>query len=182
MTASFPEVIKFTLKGTVTVTRQLNAAVEHNLDEQGFGELDEKAKARYALPLRFTPGVASILIVVGLLQQSPVWLGSMALVAFTGAVFPNGMLIDLVYNLGVRHLTHAAPLPSTPKPRQFSYMLSSVLLAGAALAFYNGLQLLGFVLGVLVVIGASILTTTLWCLGSWYYRKLFGCLQTRQRR
>jgi len=37
-----------------------------NLDNQGFCGLDDEMKSRYALPLRFTPAVATILVVVGL--------------------------------------------------------------------------------------------------------------------
>ena len=157
---------------TLKVTR-LSALTERNLNKQGFGMLDEETKSRVALPLRFTPAVGTALIVIGLVLQSPIWLGSMALVAFNGALLPNGMIIDLVYNLGVRHLFRAPPLPSTPKPRQFSYLLSTVLLAGSAMSFYYGLSVWGFILGGLVVAGGTILTTTLWCLGSWWYRMVF---------
>ena len=153
---------------------RLSASTKNNLNQQGFGKLDDEAKSRYALPLRFTPGVGTTLIVIGLALQSPIWLGSMALVALSGALLPSGMLIDLVFNLGVRHLFRAPRLPATPKPRQFSYFLSTILLAGSALSFYYGLSLLGFILGGIVVIGGTILTTTLWCLGSWCYRLLFG--------
>jgi hypothetical protein len=152
---------------------KLGAFTKNNLDKQGFGNLDDEAKSCYALPLRFSPGVGTILIVIGLALQSPIWLGSMALVALSGALFPRGMLIDLVYNLGVRHLFHAPPLPPTPKPRRFSYLLSTTLLTGSALSFHFGLLLLGFILGAMVVIGGTILTTSLWCLGSWYYRLFF---------
>jgi hypothetical protein len=152
---------------------ELSAFTKNNLDKQGFGKLDDAAKSRYALPLRFTPGVGTALIVIGLALQSPVWLGAMALVALSGTLFPSGMLIDLVYNLGIRHLFRAPPLPPTPKPRQFSYLLSAVLLTGSALSFYYGLTMFGFILGGMVVIGGTILTTTLWCLGSWYYRLIF---------
>ncbi len=153
---------------------RLSAFTKTNLNKQGFGNLDEDAQSRYALPLRFTPGVSITLIVIGLALQSPIWLGSMALVALSGALFPNGMLIDLVYNFGVRHVFRAPPLPPTPKPRQFSYLLSTVFLAGSAVSFYYGLSVLGFILGGMVVIAGTILTTTLWCLGSWYYRLMFG--------
>ncbi|MBE3067234.1 MAG: DUF4395 family protein [Chloroflexi bacterium] len=152
---------------------KLSAFSKNNLNKQGFGKLDDEAKSRYALPLRFTPAVGTTLIMIGLVLQSPIWLGSMALVTLSGALFPSGMLIDLVYNLGVRHLFHAPPLPSTPKPRRFSYLLSTVLLAGSALSFFFGLSVLGFILGGMVVIGGTILTTSLWCLGSWYYRLIF---------
>ena len=152
---------------------RLSAFAETNLNNQGFEELDKDAKARIALPLRFTPAVATTLIVIGLFFQSPMWLGSMALVALSGALLPDAMIIDLVYNFGVRHLVHAPALPSTPRPRQFSYLLSSVLLLGSAIFFYYGLSVFGLVLGGLVVAGGTILTTTLWCLGSWWYRMIF---------
>ncbi|MDD1478600.1 MULTISPECIES: DUF4395 family protein [unclassified Arthrobacter] len=145
-----------------------------NLDKQGFGNLDEAAKSCYAGPLRFTPAVGTALIMVGLALQSPAFLGVGAIVPLTGAIFPRGMILDLVYNLGVRHLFHAPALPPTPRPRQFSYLLSTVLIAGSALSFFNGLSVLGFVLGGMVALGGTILTTTHWCLGSWFYRLFFS--------
>jgi hypothetical protein len=149
---------------------RLSAVTEDNLNKQGFGSLDDEAKSRYALPLRFTPAVAVILIVVGLALRSPIWIGAMSLVALSGALFPRWMILDLVYNLIVRHLFHAQALPATPTPRRFSYILSTVFLAASALSFHLGWAVLGFILGGTVVIGATVLATSLWCLGSWFYR------------
>ena len=140
-----------------------------NLDSQGFGGLRAEDERRVARSLRFTPAVGTALVLVGLVLQSPPWLATMALVALSGAVFPRGMVIDLVYNFGVRHVVHAPRLPSTPMPRRFSYLISTVLLAGSAVAFALGAALLGFILGGLVVMGGIILSSTLWCLGSWIY-------------
>ena len=153
---------------------KLSTFTKNNLNKQGFGKLDDEAKARIALPLRFSPGVATILIVVGLILQSPIWIGAVALVALSGALFTNGMILDLVYNLGVRHLFHAPQLPATPTPRRFSYALSSALLAGSAVCFTLGLPVVGLILGGMVAIGGFMLTTSLWCIGSWYYRLFFG--------
>ena len=141
-----------------------------NLDKQGFCDLGDDAKSRYALPLRFTPGVATTLVVIGLIMRSPILLGSVTLVTLSGVLFPRGMFIDLVYNLGIRHLFGAPVLPPTPTPRRFSYGVSTVWLAVSAVLFYYGLPLWGFLFGVPVAIGGAILTTTLWCLGSWIYR------------
>lgn len=145
-----------------------------NLNKQGFGGLDDDAKSCYARPLRFTPAVGTVLIVVGLVLQSPIFLGLGAIVPLTGALFPRGMILDLVYNFGVRHMFHAPPLPPTPSPRRFSYLLSTVLIAGSALSFYYGLSALGIVLGGMVALGGTILSTTHWCLGSWFYRLFFA--------
>jgi len=151
----------------------LSAFTKDNLIKQGFGSLDDEAKSRYALPLRFTPAVAVILIVLGLALRSPIWLGAMSLVTLSGALFPRWMVLDLVYDLVVRHIFHAQALPPTPTPRRFSYIISTVFLTASSLSFHLGWAVLGFILGGLVLIGATILATSLWCLGSWYYRLFF---------
>jgi hypothetical protein len=145
-----------------------------NMDKQGFGDLDAAAKSRYAVPLRFTPAVGTALIVVGLVLQSPPWLAAVAVIALSGVLLPEAMVLDLVYNHGVRHLFGGPALPPTPPPRRFSYALSATLLAGSALAFTLGLPAWGYLLGGAVAVGGTLLTLTLWCLGSWIYRLIPG--------
>lgn len=148
---------------------RLNAYATTNLDMQGFGDLSPEEKSRNALALRFTPSIGTALVLVGLMVQSPPWLAAMALVALSGALLPNGMVIDVTYNYVVRHLIGAPRLPSTPAPRRFSYLLSAILLASSALALSFGEPVLGLILGGLVVLGGATLSITLWCLGSWIY-------------
>ncbi len=83
---------------------KLSTLTKDNLNKQGFGGLNDEAKSRYALPLRFTPAVAVILIVIGLALRSPIWLGAMSLVALSGAFFPRWMILDLVVRLGLAQL------------------------------------------------------------------------------
>lgn len=149
---------------------ELSQVTSDNLDKQGFCDLGVEGKSRYVRPLRFTPAVATTLVMIGLILQSPVLLASMALVALSGVLFPRGMLIDLVYNLGIRHVFGSPRLPPTPTPRRFSYGISTLWLTASAASFYFGLPLVGFLFGVPVAVGGAILATTLWCLGSWLYR------------
>ena len=149
---------------------RLSQVASDNLDKQGFCNLGEEGKSRYARPLRFTPAVATTLVVIGLILQSPVLLASMALVALSGALLPHGMVIDLVYNLAIRHVFGTPRLPPTPTPRRFSYGISTLWLTASAASFHFGLPLAGFLFGVPVAVGGAILATTLWCLGSWLYR------------
>lgn len=151
----------------------LTPFTRHNLDEQGFDRLGDAAKARFAWPLRFTPGLSITLIAIGLWFRSPAVVGAMALVGLSGALFPRGMVFDGLYNLGVRHLFGAPPLPPTPAPRRFSYGISTVLLTGSALALYSNHPALGLALGGVVCVAGAVLTTTLWCLGSWVYHVMF---------
>lgn len=47
----------------------LSPVASDNLDKQGFCDLGEEGKARYARPLLFTPAVATTLAVLGLVLQ-----------------------------------------------------------------------------------------------------------------
>ena len=140
-----------------------------NLGMQGFGYLDDEELAKYAWPLRFTPAVGTALVAVGLIRESPWLLAAVSAIALSGALFPRGMAIDLGYNYGVRHLFRGPGLPATPTPRRYSYLISTALLAGSAVSFAYGLTASGWILGGLVVIGGTILASTLWCLGSWIF-------------
>lgn len=148
------------------------------LDEQGFGGLGHAAESGYAWPLRFAPAFCITLIAVGLALQAPVLLAFVALLGLCGALFPTGMPVDLLYNFGVRHLFRAPPLPPTPKPRRFSYLISAVSLTGSAVCFATGHPVVGTVLGGAVFIAGAVLTTALWCFGSFLYRRIFGPLST----
>ncbi len=152
----------------------ISATLKHNLNEQGFDNFDDTAKCGLVWPLRFTPAVSIGLIIIGLIWQSPLYMGVLALIGLSGALLPHGMLIDLIYNFGVRHLFYAPSLPPTPKPRQFSYLISTLFLTGSALSFYYNLPVLGIVLAGLVCIAGTVLITTHWCLGSWFYKLIFG--------
>lgn len=155
---------------------KINKFTRDNLNQQGFGKLDGEMKSRYVIALRFSPAVGTLLVIIGLALKSPIWIGSMALVALSGVLFPRGMVIDVIYNLGIRKLFHAPALPSTPKPRRFSYLLSTTLLTASALSYHYRLTLLGLILGGIVVIGGTILSASLWCLGSWLLQVVLqGC-------
>ncbi len=67
---------------------QVSAFTRYCLNMQGYVDLDDEAKSRYALPLRFSPIVCTILIAVGMGLQSPIWLGVVAVVALIGAALP----------------------------------------------------------------------------------------------
>lgn len=153
---------------------QISTFTKSCLNMQGYVQLDDETKSRYALALRFSPGVCTALIVVGLVLQSPIWLGVMAVVALIGAILPSGHPVDLLYNFGVRHLFGAPPLPPNPKPRRFACFVATLLLIGSALSFQYGLPVLAFVLGGFLSAVGVVVTLTNWCLASWMYGLIFG--------
>lgn len=83
------------------------------------------------------------------------------------------MPIDLVYNLGVRHLTCSAVTAYAKTPTVFLCTLRHPI------GWFGRFHVLRTV-RIRVYFGrngcrrGAILTTSLWCLGSWYYRLIFG--------
>lgn len=152
----------------------ITAYMERNLTEQGFGGLDESARSDCVLTLRFTPAISVTLIAIGLGLQSPTFLAAIAIVALGGALFPRAMLFDLFYNSVVRRLFDSPALPPTPRPRQFSYLISTVLLSSSAISFHHGYPVLGFLFGGTVFVAGAVLAVSLFCFGSWLYHLFFG--------
>ncbi len=153
---------------------QISAFTKSCLNMQGYVQLDDDAKSRYALALRFSPAVCTALIIVGVVLQSPIWLGVMAVVAIIGAILPRGHLIDLIYNFGVCYLFGAPSLPPNPKPRRFACVVTTLLLISSALSFQYGLPVLAFILGGSLSAVLLVNTLTNWCLAAWMYGLIFG--------
>ncbi len=118
--------------------------------------------------------LCTALIVVGLVLQSPIWLGVMAVGAIIGAILPRGHPVDFLYNFGVRYLFGAPPLPPNPKPRRFACVVTTLFLIGSALSFQYGLPVLAFVLGGSLSVVLLINTLTNWCLAGWMYGLIFS--------
>ncbi len=153
---------------------QLSAFTRSCLNMQGYVHLDDETKSHYALALRFSPAVCTTLIIVGVVLQSPIWLGVMAVVAIIAAILPRGHPVDLIYNFGVRHFFGAPPLPPNPKPRRFACVVTTLLLISSALSFQYGLPVLAFVLGGFLSAVLLVNTLTNWCLAGWMYGLIFS--------
>jgi hypothetical protein len=153
---------------------QISAFTKSYLNMQGYVHLDDETKSRYALALRFSPVVCTTLIIIGVVLQSPIWLGVMTVVAIIAAILPRGHPIDLICNFGVRYLFGAPALPPNPKPRRFAGVVTTLLLIGSALSFQYGLPVLGFVLGGSLSAVLLVNTLTNWCLASWMYGLIFS--------
>ncbi|MFQ5861074.1 MAG: DUF4395 family protein [Dehalococcoidia bacterium] len=142
------------------------------LNLQGFSALTDADKRAYELPLRFTPAVCSALVIVGTMLHWPVWQFALAGVAILGTLFARGLLIDAVYNYGVRHLFKANMLPGNPRPRRFACFVSALMLTGSGLGFLFDVPLVGLVVGGALAVVLVVNTLANWCLGAWMYRLL----------
>lgn len=161
-----------------SVKSTVNSFTRSCLYQQGFSSLNDVELRRLNLPLRFTPAICSILVIVGLIFQSPALLFVLAGVGLLSAAFPRGNVIDRFYNLIISRLVGSAPLPPNTPQRRFACGIGATFAAAAGFSFLAGLPGLAYIFGGFMIAASLTVTTTQWCLGSWLYNLIFGKTKT----
>jgi hypothetical protein len=146
----------------------VNPAVRSRLEAQGFYGLDEEALDELAPWMRWTYTLGMLVTIVAVALTSPVVLWSLSAVTTVGVLLPFHPF-DLLYNYGFRHLTGTRPFPESGPPRHFVFIVASIWLAATGLAFHLGADLLGFALGVPLILVAALASTTNLCIPSFIY-------------
>ena len=151
----------------------ISPVTKHRLEVQGFVGVDRELLAETARWLRLSHGLCAVLAAVGTYLSSPALL--LAIVPFPalGAVFPVHPF-DLIYNLGIRHIKGAPPLPKRGTPGRFACGLTAAWLVATAVLFMAGMGRAGTILGGLLVLMNALAAINNMCLPSMIYRLLFG--------
>jgi hypothetical protein len=151
----------------------LTPTIKRRLEIQGFTETDPGVLEETAPWLRFAYGLCAVLAAAGTILASPVILLSLTIFSAWGAASPVHPF-DYIYNYGIRYATGTGPLPKRGAPGRFACGLGTVWLLATAGAFYAGMMLTGYILGVLLVIVAGLVSTIHFCIPSLTYRSIFG--------
>lgn len=152
---------------------QLSPTTRRLLDIQGFERCDSATLAPVARWLRLAFALCALVAGVGTALGSPVVLLSLVPVAALAAALPVHPF-DLIYNLGIRHITRTGPLPRRGAPSRFACGLGAVWLLPTAWMFDTGRMAAGYALGALLTSVAVLVSTTDICIPSLIFRSLFG--------
>ena len=101
------------------------------LDVQGFDSVTEQQLAEVAPWLRLAFLLCALLAGIGTATASARSLIAISPIALLGAALPAHPF-DLIYNLGLRHLTGTGPLPRRGAPVRFGCGVGSVWMLGTA--------------------------------------------------
>ena len=143
------------------------------LDAQGYATVDRQTLAAVEPWLRWSPALCALFMAVGTVFASPLVLWGLAVTAALGTILPNHPF-DYIYNLGVRRVTGTPPLPANGAPRKFACGIAAVWLTATGLAFAGDATTLGYVLGSVITVMASLVGATHFCIPSLIYGLLFG--------
>ena len=151
----------------------LGAKRLHRLDVQGFDTIDEDVLARIAPWLRLAFGLCAILAIVGTALASTPILLTLAAIAFLATILPVHPF-DLIYNLGIRHVTGTPPLPKRGPPSRFACGVGALWLIVTVGAFDYSFTVVGYVLGYTLALTALLASTTDICIPCMLFRVLLG--------
>jgi len=157
----------------------LTRTTRRRLDIQGFERVEDAALSPVAPWLRLAFGLCAALAALGTALSSPLILLILLPIASLAAMSPVHPF-DLLYNHGIRFLTGTGPLPRRGAPSRFACGLGAVWLVPTAYAFYAGLPMLGYALGLSLIGVAVLVSTTDICIPSLMYRTVFGFPPSRR--
>jgi hypothetical protein len=151
----------------------VNPTVRSRLEAQGFCGLDNQALAELAPWLRWTYTLGTLVTLIGVTLMSPVILWSLAAITSVGIFLPFHPF-DLLYNYGMRHITHTRPFPNSGPQRHFIFVVATVWLIATGWSFYIGADIAGIALGVLLILVGALASITNFCIPSFIYNTVTG--------
>jgi hypothetical protein len=122
--------------------------------------------------LRFAPAVCLVWTLTGIAFASPVILASLVPFALLGAVL-RGHPFDLVYDRVIRPMIATPRLPCYGMPRRFACLMAASTIGSAAAAFATGFDLIGYAIGLTMIVMAAIQVFTGYCIPSAIYGLFF---------
>jgi Domain of unknown function (DUF4395) len=146
----------------------VSPTVRRRLEAQGFCGLDDAALEELAPWMRWTYILGLLVTLIGVALTSPAVLWSLAAITSVGIVLPFHPF-DLLYNYGFRYVTGTSPIQNSGPQRHFVLGVATVWLVATGWAFYVGADIVGFALGVPLILVGGLASTTNFCIPSFIY-------------
>lgn len=139
---------------------------------QGY-DFDDKTLRELGHWMRWPYVFCASILITGVALASPAVIWTLAVIA-GATVFMPSHPFNYIYNHGVRYLTGTRPLPRGTMQGKFACGIGALWLAGTGYAFFTGATTVGYVLGGVMAVMATLVATTNICIPSLVYRALFG--------
>jgi hypothetical protein len=143
------------------------------LETQGYVGLSDEQLTAYRFGIRFAYGACVTLTAMGLLFTSTPILMVALSIAFMAVWLPYHPF-DYLYNFGLRHLMNRPKIPVRTNQGKFACGIASVWLGAIIYLFSYHQFLWGYVLGSVLLIVGTLVTTTDICIPSMIYNFLFS--------
>lgn len=153
----------------MSATTDRNFVLQQGLDAPSAAGCEVRASA-----LLFQPRVIGLVLIAGVIVQSPVLFAALAAVLWWCALVPRANLFDLVYNVTFGGRTGASRLGPAPAPRRFAQALAGAFAAATAAALWADVPPVAWIFEGLLALAIAALVFLRFCFGSFLYHVLRG--------
>ncbi len=151
----------------------LSPTLQSWLEARGIATSNEPGFMKMVPWLRTTYLLCASIFAIAVVFAYPPLMWVMVPIAAAGAIFTVHPF-DLVYNLGIRHLTGTGKLPPNGAPTRFACGMATPWMTATALSFQFGLAPLGYALGGSLVAVAYLVGVTHFCIPSFIWQFTVG--------
>lgn len=142
--------------------------------QQGFAAPERGACGIRYRALLFQPRVVAIVVVVGVVLQSPVVFGVLAAVLGWSALLPRWNPFDAGYNRTLALRPTNLPLTPAPAPRRFAQGLAAVTSLAITMSLASEWRAIAVALQAFLLLAVMALAFGRFCFGSFVYHLLAG--------
>ena len=143
------------------------------IKEQGYFRYTDEQIQAWAFGNRFAYRLCTALLLVGVLLQNIPLLVLMNAVAFASIFLPNHPF-DYIYNYGVRKWTKGPKLPKRSIQLKFACTMASLFIASTIFFFLKGMITAGYIMGLHIVVVASLVSLFDFCIPSKIFNYFTG--------
>ena len=142
--------------------------------QQGFPQAQAADCPTQYRALMFQPRVIGILVLIGLVTQSPVLFLALAAILAWNVLLPAWSLFDALYNHLIAIPRGLPRLTPAPAPRRFAQGIACAFMLGIGLSLLANWRVLAWVVEGFLVIALAALVFGKFCLGSYLFLLLRG--------
>jgi hypothetical protein len=142
--------------------------------QQGLEAPEPASCTRLSSALLFQPRIVGVILVAGVITQSPLVFGTLAALLWWCALLPRLNPFDAAYNLTLGSRPSAPKLGPAPTPRRFAQGMAATFATAIAAALAWEFRITAFVLEGLFLVAVAALAFGRFCLGSFVYHVVRG--------
>jgi hypothetical protein len=144
--------------------------------QQGFRDLPASSCQLQYPGLQFQPRVLGVIVLAGVLLQSPMLFLAVAVVLSWCALFPSMNPFEVVHNRFRATRRGLPPLPPAPPPRRFAQALAAVMAAAIAASIITGRLALAWLVEASLLAAIAAILYGGFCFGSFVFHTVTGNL------
>ena len=147
---------------------------------QGYVHQTNEQLSALAFGNRFAYRICTVVLAIGVAKASVPVLSLMMVIAFLGIVLENHPF-DYIYNLLLAKRMNKPQLPRRSKQLKFACMIATMWITVTIYLFFAEFTIVGYVMGSMLVVVASLVATVDFCIPSIAYNALYGGKKAKRK-